>query len=145
MIPEFWATARATIPGLPRHTIPVAWAFGDTPEMADELAALVVEGKKTATCSLYAEYVREGESLPEVGQLNILLDGQGKPVALLETTEVELLKFSEVSEELAAREGEGDLSLDYWRTEHRRFWSKVKGFDDSAIVVAEGFKVLFVG
>lgn len=144
MIFEFWAKARTSIPELPSQTIPPAWAFGDTPGMADELSALVIGGKKTATSSLYAEYLQEGEPLPKSGQLNILLDSQGKPVALLETTGVEVLKFSEVSEEHAIREGEGDLSLEYWRTEHRRFWSKGKRFDDSTLVVTECFKVIFL-
>lgn len=144
MILEFWAKIRTAIPELQSQTIPPAWAFGDTPEVADELSALVIRGKKTATSSLYAEYVQEGEPLPKIGQLNILLDGQGKPVALLETTEVVVLKFSEVGEEHAIREGEGDLSLDYWCTEHRRFWSKDNSFDDSSLVVTESFKVIFL-
>lgn len=32
-----------------------------------------------------------------------------------------LLRFSDVTAELARKEGEGDLSLEYWRNEHRRF------------------------
>lgn len=41
-----------------------AWAFGEAP---DELAALVVSGRKTATASAYPLYEREQEPLPGRG------------------------------------------------------------------------------
>ncbi len=39
-----------------------AWAFGSTPEVADELVSLVLKGVKTATASLVWSYEAEGES-----------------------------------------------------------------------------------
>ena len=33
-----------------------AWSFGNTPEMADDLLALVLAGKKVATCCLLRAY-----------------------------------------------------------------------------------------
>lgn len=35
------------------------WSFGDSPEMADELASLVIAGKKRATCGSFASYQAE--------------------------------------------------------------------------------------
>lgn len=39
------------------------FSFGDSPEMADELLALVLSGKKTATVSVFLE----GEQTPNIG------------------------------------------------------------------------------
>ena len=36
------------------------WAFGDNPALADELLALVLAGKKTATCGALWQYEDEG-------------------------------------------------------------------------------------
>ena len=48
-----------------------AWAFGDAP---DELAALVLSGRKTATASAYPVYEAEGEPLPKAGEYSVILD-----------------------------------------------------------------------
>jgi len=40
------------------------FAFGDSPEMADELAHLVLDGPKRATAGLVLEFERDGEPLP---------------------------------------------------------------------------------
>ncbi len=45
-------------------------AFGDSPELADELLALVLAGTKTATCSSVWEWEAEGEAPPIVGVQN---------------------------------------------------------------------------
>lgn len=34
-----------------KYPTAICWSFGDNPQLADELAQLVVERKKTATCS----------------------------------------------------------------------------------------------
>jgi hypothetical protein len=67
---------------------PVDWrelesfSFGDSPALADELAALVLAGTKTATCSA----VSDGAST-EVGK-RMVLSGSGKPLAVIETVEL---------------------------------------------------------
>ena len=44
-------------------------AFGDSPGMATELAALVISGQKRATCSLVRDYADVPATLPKVGDL----------------------------------------------------------------------------
>lgn len=102
----------------------MAVQFGDSPELANSLGALIVSGVKTATCSALWEWEAEGEPLPEVGSKKVVLDGGGIPLCVIETTEVIVLPFSEVDAALAKEEGEGDLSLEYWREAHRRFFSR---------------------
>jgi uncharacterized protein YhfF len=101
-----------------------AWYFGDTPELADELASLVVSGKKTATASLFWEYEAEGEALPQVGGYSVITSFDGQPRCVVQTSEVRILPYDEVEADFAADEGEGDLSLEFWRQAHWRFFSR---------------------
>lgn len=126
----------------------VAWAFGDSKEMADVLANLVLDGTKTATASNYTLYELEKEELPYAGLLNIILDGDGKAVAIAETISVEVVPFDEVPEEHAYLEGEGDRTLRYWRDVHKTFFKKEleninRKFNYKIPVVCERFKLLY--
>lgn len=127
---------------------PPAWAFGDSPQLADELLRLVLDGVKSATAGALWEYEAAGEPVPAKGDLSILLDGAGEPQALIRTTRVETVPFSEVTAEHASLEGEDDRTLESWRTEHERYWRRTLGavgreFDPSMPVVCERFKILF--
>lgn len=84
-----------------------AFAFGDTEAMADELAALVLAGKKTGTSSGYDLYFLPGEteSLPHEGQIDIILDGRDKPVGIIRNVRVEVLPFKAISADHAHKEG----------------------------------------
>jgi uncharacterized protein YhfF len=156
-VEAFWALARvhARLNSAPAYfgpttlevVPPPAWSFGDSPALADELLALVLEGTKTATASALWDYQQEGEALPEAGTLSILLDGAGHPRALVEVTEVRVVPFDEVDEEHARREGEGDRSLASWREEHERFFTAVAshdhGFQPDMPVVLERFRLVW--
>lgn len=126
---------------------PPAWSFGAGPEQADELLGLVLAGTKTATAGALWDYEAEGEALPDVGALSIILDSTGQPRALIETTEVQVVPFDEISDEQARLEGEGDLSLAHWRDVHQRFFTEVadhdRGFSTDMPVVWERFRVLY--
>ena len=99
----------------------VAWAFGSNKEDADKLAKLVDKGIKTATTS---EYVSSDEDMPKVGDWNIILDGQGKPVCVVQDKVVEIIPYNQISAEHAYHEGEGDRSYQYWRTVHDQFFEE---------------------
>ena len=98
--------------------------WGDSPLLADELGALIADGTKTATCSALWEYEAEGEPLPEIGVKTVVLDGNGNPLCIVETIEVEVRPYDEVDARFAYEEGEGDRSLDYWRDAHWRYISR---------------------
>ncbi|MBV7363070.1 ASCH domain-containing protein [Actinomycetaceae bacterium TAE3-ERU4] len=127
-------------------TRPEAFTFTFHPETADSLAQLVIEGKKTSTSSLKSEYEQYNEPLPQAGDLSIVCNSHGSPVALLYTEEVVVFPFNEVPAEHAFAEGEGDRSLSYWRAIHRAFWSSYecdwKG-DGTDLVVYEKFRVIY--
>lgn len=128
------------------HTDYEAWAFGDA---ADELAALVVSGKKTATASAFPLYGLEEEPLPREGEYSVILDSQEQAVCVIRTERVYVVPFREVGEEQARREGEGDLSLAYWRKVHERFFRREMEeaglcFDEDMAVVCEEFACVYV-
>ena len=68
------------------------FSFGDSPALADELAALVLEGRKRATC-----WAAVDGMLTEVGKRMVMLDGAGRPRAVIETVELKLRHFGEVA------------------------------------------------
>ena len=124
---------------------PEAWAFGAAPDL---LAELVAKGVKTATASAYDEYVHYEEELPKVGDLDMVLDGQGQAVAIIETTKVTVIPFRDVSADHAYKEGEGDRSLAYWRQVHEELFTKWLAeiglsFSPESKVVLEEFQVVY--
>lgn len=102
-----------------------AWSFGDSPDMANALAELVVKGIKTATSCAYSEYVQEGRPF-SVGDYHIILDGNETPVCVIRVIRHTLFTFDSVGKDFAYKEGEGDRSLAYWREEHRRFFESME-------------------
>ncbi|VXC66379.1 ASCH domain-containing protein [Enterobacterales bacterium 8AC] len=121
----------------------ISWAFGDSPELADELVALVMQGGKTATCGSLHAFEQE-EVSPSVGGYSIILSGEGQPVCVIRTLALRLVRFPEVSEEQARKEGEGDLSLEYWRTEHQAFFEREGTFAENMELVFEEFQLVEV-
>lgn len=111
--------------------------FGDSPEMADELLALVLSGDKTATCWA----ARHGE-LTFVGKRMVACDGSGADRAIVETTELTHRRFCDVDEAFAAAEGEGDKSLAWWRDAHRQFFERDGVFSDQMDLWCERFRLV---
>ena len=149
-VKQFWQRYLESQPDQP--TLPAepagVWGFGDSPAMADELGALVRQGVKTATCSLLWEYEADGEVIPQVGEQNIILDGAGQPLCVIETTEIEIKPYNEVDAQFAYDEGEGDRSLAYWRDAHWHFFSRScerikRPISETMPLVCERFRVIY--
>lgn len=126
----------------------VSYAFcGGGPD-ADELLALVLAGVKRGTASSVDVYEVEGEAIPKVGDLAVILDSQGSARCIVETTAVEILPFIDVPERFAQTEGEGDQSLAYWREAHERFFTREmesigKTFSPDMCVIMETFALVY--
>jgi uncharacterized protein YhfF len=115
-----------------------SFPFGDGPELADELLNLILSGRKRATCWSAAE----GSNDTVVGGRWVVEDGKGRPRAVLETTELRTERFNRVDEDFAAAEGEGDLTLAYWRDAHRYFFAENGGFDEEMLLWCEWFELI---
>ena len=120
-----------------------ALELGTPGEMRERLNGLVLSGQKRATAGLVTEYEEEGESLEYVGEQLAMLDDDGRQVATVEVTQVDVLQFADVPWEFAAAEGEGDADLEEWRAGHRRFWgNEGTPVDDETPVVCLRFKLV---
>lgn len=138
---EMWRDFAAA-KGLPEDTPYEAWAFGDD---ADKLAELALAGIKTATASAYPVYEIEKEPLPRAGEYSVILDSREAAVCVILTESVEVVPYRDVGADHARREGEGDLSLAYWREVHERFFREEMAasglvFDEDMPVVCERFR-----
>jgi len=115
------------------------FSFGDNPSLADELASLVLAGRKTATC-----WAAEQGLLTEVGKRMVMLDGTGGPRAVIETVELTHRRFPEVDAPFAYDEGEGDRTLAYWRGAHETYFSRLGQFAPDMRLWCERFRIVEV-
>ena len=114
-----------------------SFAFGDGPDLADELLDLVIRGVKTATCSTE-------DQASTVGARWVVRDGSGTPRCVIETTEVTYRRFPDVDAAFAHDEGEGDRSLDYWRQAHRIYFGRQGKFREDMMLMCERFRLVEV-
>jgi uncharacterized protein YhfF len=128
---KFWRGFRDAA-GLHHDDYDVA-AFGDSAEMATELAELVVAGTKRATAGLVRQFGPDGEPAPILGGYVVMLDGQDQPRAIWRTIEVRTGPLNSVDERFAWDEGEGDRTRDWWLSAHRRFFTRY--------AIAQGFQM----
>ena len=116
-IESFWQSFLATcLPAGAANRRPVnVTDFGDSTEMADELGRLVQAGIKTATSGLSWAFETDNDPPPAVGDLEIVVDGRGEPLCVIEITEVATWPFNAIDEAFAFDYGEGDRTLAWWR------------------------------
>ena len=124
------------------------WYFGDSRELADELCTLVLAGKKTATATLAWSIEADPAEAPILGGYSVITDFDGHPQCILQTCEIRTLPFDQVDAQFAAEEGEGDLSLEYWRLAHWNFFSRRcaelgRQPDEKMPVVCERFHLVY--
>ncbi|MBA3376699.1 MAG: ASCH domain-containing protein [Actinobacteria bacterium] len=111
-------------------------------ELRRKLVDAVLRGDKTATAGLRADYEpHTAEPLPGVGDRCVLLGFDDDPVAVVETTEVRVVRAADVDRAFALDEGEGFETVADWRRAHERFWADQEIGDDT-LIVAERFRVL---
>ncbi len=117
------------------------WHFGNSQEMADSLFELVLNGKKTATSSLYFKDDKISEGF------SILTNWKQTKKMLIYTTKTYVTTFNKVSSEHAQKEGEGDKSLKTWKKLHKEFFTEELAqynlaFNENCKVCCEEFKVV---
>lgn len=102
-----------------------------------KLVGAVLRGDKTATAGLRSDYEPD-EPLPGVGGRSVLLGFDDEPVAIVETTEVRVVRAGDVDLAFAVDEGEGFETVADWRRAHESFWAD-RQIDDDTLIVAERF------
>ncbi|KAK3688894.1 PUA-like domain-containing protein [Podospora appendiculata] len=120
---------------------------GDDAALADEKLRLAIQGKKSATTSW---------PVPDPlywgpGDLSVILDGQGRPGAVMRTVSFVQCLFRDVEEEFALAEAEGDYKS--YHDGHVWFYNEVQEarkpagergvFGDESLVLCERFEVIY--
>lgn len=123
---RYWRQFLAAHPPATGEARPYVEAFsfgfgGDGGEAAEEIAGLVIAGRKTATGSLLWTYEHDAKPVPAAGDCWIVLGLAGAPRCVIETRQVEVFPYAEVPEIYAELGGEGDLSVAHWRSLYRRY------------------------
>ena len=134
--------AEPPLKGEGKEPAQVTFSFGDSPEMANELLALVLAGTKTATCGPLRNFPDGSPDMPVVGRRDIVLDGAGRRAAVIETVEVTVRRFDEIDEAFAYDEGEGFRTVADWREGHQRYFERNGGFSPDMELVCERFKLV---
>ena len=126
--------------------------FGFPGPLRDRLVAAVLDGSKTTTTGLVADYEHEREPLPRPGLREVVIDSAGRPVAVIETTAVRVIRLGDVDLPHALGEGEGYTSVAEWRAGHEQFWHSAEmraalddpafTVDDDTLVVVQEFRLV---
>jgi uncharacterized protein YhfF len=129
------------------------FGFAGTP-LREQLVAAVLRGDKTATAGILVDYERDGEPLPKAGERYAVVDNEGRDVAVIETTDVNVCRIGDTDEQFARDEGEGFESVAAWREAHDRYWrsyaDEIRAYlgdpdwdvSDDTLYVAERFRLV---
>lgn len=88
--------------------------------LRDRLVFAILDGRKTATTSLLAEY--DDEPIPGPGWLEAVVDSHDRIVCVTRVTDVSITPLGEVDEHHVRDEGEGFEDVTAWRQAHMEFW-----------------------
>ena len=132
----------------PNTPLPLISYFCNNEKDTDHTAELARNSIKRATSS--SQWICELYNVPprNVGDLEIITNWTGEARCIIRIIKETIVPFDEISEEYAAIEGEGDGSLNYWRTSHRAFFARE--FENAALhfvettpIICEEFEVVF--
>ena len=142
----YWAAFKNSRAGIEQERPYEIFCFGDSEQLADELAALVLAGTKRATASSAWTFEAQGRRIPAPGDLSIVTSWSGQPLCIIETLSVEIRPFLEVDSQFASEEGEGDGSIASWRLNHARYFEREcarlgRAFAQNMPVVCERFRL----
>lgn len=100
-VESFWADARvhARLNAAPSYfgpttlevVVPPTWSFSDDPAEADTGLTALLDGTTTRLETPLADLEAVGEAPPAPGTLGIVLDGAGRPRALVSTSRVDVV------------------------------------------------------
>lgn len=105
---------------------PPTWTIGEYAfpgQLRDELVGAILDGRKTTTSSLLLEYRQDGDTLPQAGDKEVVVDSGGAPVCVIVKTDVAVCRLDEVTGKHARGEGEGFRDAVEWRSGHEEFWT----------------------
>lgn len=117
--------------------------------LRDALVGAILDGRKTSTTSLFAEYDFDESHIDGVGAREAVVDSHGNIVCVTVNRKVEIIPIKDVTLEHAINEGEGFATLEEWRDAHNIFWRSQEfteymgqvDLSDDALVVCQTFAI----
>jgi uncharacterized protein YhfF len=118
------------------------FAHGGPPAQTNLVLRRAIRGEKTATTS----WPIPSPLYWSVGDLSVILDGEGKPAAVMRTLSFRECMFKDVEEDFALAEGEGDYEA--YKSGHVEFYKRTEEvvgerFGEESMVLCERFEVIF--
>lgn len=102
-------------------TLPI-FEFSFPGPLRELLVAAVLDGSKTSTAGLLRGYEVENLPLREVGSRFVVIDAEGRQVAVIEITSVRVVRLGDVDLAHVLDEGEGLTTVAEWRAVHEQGW-----------------------
>lgn len=108
---------------------------------------LILGNQKRGTAHMALDFELNAVPRRQVGDYWVILDLMTQPIGLVRVTDVYEKKFLEVPVSFSIQEGEGDQSLEFWRTAHYEYFVRQcekLGIDwnDDHVVVCESFELI---
>lgn len=121
--------------------------FGASEKDAASACEKICAGAKKAEIYPRNGYRCAMSGMPEAGDLNIVTDWMGNPVALIETTGVRAVKLGDVTDEMCKLEGDC-ASFEEWQEKKMpsiRLEAEELGviFDDDMDLIIEEFRLVY--
>jgi uncharacterized protein YhfF len=119
--------------------------------LRDSGVSAVLSGEKTALTALLQILERAQEAVPKRGDRFSVLDSAGQCAAIIELTDVEVVRMCDIDDDYAHAEGRGYADALEWRQAHEDFFQseEVTEFlgvtaiiNDETLVVMERFRVI---
>lgn len=117
--------------------------------LRDVLVSAILDGSKTSTSALLAEYPSGYDPNSDVGTLEAVVDSRDNVVCVIRTTHVRIVRLGDVGDAHAVAEGEGYANACQWRAAHEEFWRSREfienigevSLDDDTLVVCSSFAI----
>ncbi|MCV6628876.1 MAG: ASCH domain-containing protein [Flavobacteriaceae bacterium] len=119
-----WEAFVAKHPKYANRELPISYYFCDNQYDADDCANLVLSGDKCATAPSLWWFENEKEPLPQIGDLEIVTNWDGRAMAIIQITDLIYRPYKKIDADFAFAEGEGDKSLAYWKKVHQAFYTR---------------------
>ena len=121
--------------------------FADNKEDSIYFLSQILSGQKQANFTTLKSFEIDMESLPKKGFYSILVDYLENPVGVIETVDVLIVPFNQITQEMAMWDGSSS-SLEEWRAfkkEEFIYDGQVMGyeFDESMPVVIDKFNLVW--
>lgn len=90
--------------------------------LRDALVSAILDGSKTSTSSLLAEYPSGYDPQGDLGALEAVVDSYDNVVCVIRTVQIRIVRLGDVDDAHAIAEGEGYANACQWRAAHEQFW-----------------------